>query len=110
MFNYIALKEPEKSALLPYFLKDVNPDPFSIPRRSFAVILDRGSNQAYEAIVNLDRRLVESWTAAPSDVQAPFTPEEMLNAERVTREDEGVIERCRRLGWTDMSLVFADPW
>lgn len=110
IFNYIVLQEPEKSVLLPYFLENTNPQYLSIPRKSFVVLLDRQINRAYEVVVNLDRRQVESWNAAPSDVHPSFTPEEMLDAERVVREDSGVRERCRRLGWTDMSLVNADPW
>lgn len=48
--------------------------------------------------------------AAPAGVFPMITPDEMLEAEEIVRNDPAVIERCRLLGWTNMSLVFADPW
>ncbi|CAL8110438.1 unnamed protein product [Orchesella dallaii] len=110
IFNYITLKEPEKSVLLPYFLNDTSPRSNSIPRRSFTILLDRSSNQAYEITVNLNTRQVESWNQAPAGVTPTLTPEELIESEQIARENATVRERCRRLGWTNMSLVNADPW
>lgn len=109
MFNYISLKEPPKSFLIQSFLKDTNP-PTNIPRRSITILLDRSSNQAYEVTVNLDAGKVESWNSAPTGVDPSLTPEELLLSEKIVREDAQVQERCRKLGWSNMSLVSADPW
>ncbi len=95
--------------LLQSFLKDSNP-PTNIPRRSSTILLDRSTNQAYEVTVNLDSGKVESWNNAPTGVDPTLTPEELLLSERIVRENPQVQERCKKLGWSNMSLVNADPW
>ncbi|CAL8085027.1 unnamed protein product [Orchesella dallaii] len=110
IFNYITLKEPEKYLLLPSFLQDRPPESSLIPRKSFTILLDRATNHAYEVTVNLYTKQVEAWDDAPDGVTPTLTPEELLLSERIMRADVGVQERCRQLGWGNMSLVFGDPW
>ncbi|ODM86765.1 Copper methylamine oxidase [Orchesella cincta] len=39
-----------------------------------------------------------------------LTSDELFESEKIAREDANVIERCRKLGYDNMSLVIADPW
>ncbi|CAL8121582.1 unnamed protein product [Orchesella dallaii] len=110
IFISISLKEPEKSVLLPYFLNDTTPPRTSvIPRRSFTILLDGVANQAHEVTVNLNTRRVEVWDLAPLGASPSFTPEEQEESMKIARENATVLERCRRLGWANMSLVYPDP-
>lgn len=74
-----------------------------------SIVLDRENNIAYEAVVNLDTNKLESWNQAPDGSTPSLTPEELLLSEEITRNDPIVAERCRKLGWSNMSLVNADP-
>ncbi|CAL8074374.1 unnamed protein product [Orchesella dallaii] len=108
LFNRISLHEPEKSTLIQFYLR--NEAPKDIPRKSFSVILNRQTLSAVEVIVNLKEKQVESWTDLPGILQ-PATPRGDRNfAENLVKDDTDVQERCRQLGWSNMSLVAADIW
>lgn len=110
-YLYVALKEPPKSVLLPHFLRNQNPPRrANIPRRAFAVLLDKAKNLAYEFTINLDRMVVERWVAAPNGGSPMISGDEMLETEEIMRNDPTVQQRCREAGWTNMSLVMADAW
>lgn len=112
VFNSITLKEPDKSTLLGYFLKDQDP-PYNtkyMPRKSFAVLVEQEKNVVNEVVVNLYTKMVESWSRLPEGTQPTYTVEENNDSERVAKEDPEVRERCRQMGWTNMSLVVGETW
>lgn len=110
VFNWITLKEPEKSLLLPYFLNGKNPDPDVIPRKSFVLLVEKQRNIVNELVVNLSTRKVESWIALPSGTQTPYSFEEGEDCETIAKEDLGVQQRCHEMGWYNMSLVTGICW
>jgi len=115
IFNSITLKEPEKSVLLPKLLdnnwnhnrtttEDV------IPRKSFSVLIEKGSGKVFEVVVNLTEEVIEKWKTIPEGYQPTLSPEDCFDSERIAKDDVRVVERCKSLGYNDMNLVVADPW
>lgn len=111
-FNGIALKEPEKAVLLPYFLQGHDPPCNSpqIPRRVFVQLVEKRQNIVAEVIVNLFTRTIESLKILPRGTQATYTVEEDTLAGQITKNDPQVQERCRQMGWTNLSLVVTSSW
>ena len=70
-FASIELKEPAKADVKAWRPGD------TVPRRSFSVLLDRQTNQTYEAVVDLLADRVDSWTYRPG-VCPNFTLDEAL--------------------------------
>jgi primary-amine oxidase len=58
-FASIDLAEPAKAELLAGRAYD------ALPRRAFAVLWDRSTNEAYEAVADLTAGRVETWTPVP---------------------------------------------
>lgn len=108
IFNRIRLEEPPKSVLLKSYLKNFSP--LNIPRKSFSVILASETLAAVEVIVNLSEGLVESWIELPRSLQPGTNRPDRNLAEDIAKDDVRVQERCRRLGWSNMTLVAADVW
>lgn len=112
MFNWITLKEPDKDLLIPYFLNDTDAPHNSaeIPRRSFTVLREKGTNTVNEVIVNLHTRSVESWKDTKFGTQAGVSLEEAFLAERIAKDDPQVQERCFQMGWGNMTNVLGEIW
>jgi Cu2+-containing amine oxidase len=110
IFNYITLLEPPKSVLLPYFLVDKEPPVSVYPRKSFTILIDRETSNAFELVVNLDTETVESFTQLPEGSVPSLSPEDLLQGEDIARSDVNVQRRCALLGYPNMTLVNADPW
>lgn len=111
-FYIINLKEPPKALLLPYFLQDQNPPCNSreIPRRAFVQLVEKQKNIVTEVIVNLFANVMESWKPLPLGTQATFTDEENVVGEEIAKADPQVHERCRQMGFPNMSLVVGEVW
>jgi primary-amine oxidase len=104
-FNCITLREPAKQEYAAYRDgKGLRPD-----RRAFAIILEVGTCNVSEVVVNLTSGEVELCKQM-KDVMPTLTLEDLDVCERVARNDSQVIEACRELGITDMSKVFIDAW
>lgn len=80
IYNYITLQEPPKSVLLPFFLGNTDPPMSVYPRKSFSVLIERGTWNVYECVVNLDTKQVESMVQV-FDVQPSLSPEDLLLSE-----------------------------
>lgn len=78
-------------------------------RRAFAIVLEVGTCNVAEVVVNLTRSTVETWKEV-KDVMPTLTLEDLDVMERIARKDPRVIEACRGLGIADMSKVFLDAW
>jgi primary-amine oxidase len=102
-FASIELKEPAKADVKAW--KEGDP----VPRRSLSVLLDRQSNQTYEAVVDLVGDRVESWTHMPG-VCPNFTLDEYHDVDHALHEHPEVLARLAARGITDPSLVLFDVW
>ena len=102
-FISIELQEPEKSAVKAW--RPGQP----VPRRSFAVLLDRTENKTYEAVVDLTGDSVVSFEHIPG-VQPNFTLDEFYEIDAAMHEHPDVIAALAERGFTDMDLVLIDTW
>lgn len=111
LFNSITLLEPPKKELLPYLLNNEEQAPKNcIPRKSFSIIIEKGTGNVYEVVVNLSEENVERFDAVPTGFQPTLTPEDCFEAERIVKSDSEVQKRCLILGLENIDLVVADPW
>ncbi|OJJ32709.1 hypothetical protein ASPWEDRAFT_185195 [Aspergillus wentii DTO 134E9] len=104
-FNCITLHEPTKADYAA-FRNNSGPRP---DRRAFSIVLQQGTPNVAEVIVNLTSRKVESWKDV-KDVFPTLTLEDLDVTERIARSDPRVIQVCREIGITDMSRVYFDAW
>ncbi|KAK7221805.1 hypothetical protein V2G26_009808 [Clonostachys chloroleuca] len=104
-FNCLTLREPKKADYAA-FRNGSGPRP---DRRAFAIILELGSANVAEVVVNLKQSIVESWNPV-SEVAPTLTLEDLDVCEQVALKDPRVIQACSDIGITDMSLVFIDAW
>ncbi|RUO95471.1 copper amine oxidase [Jimgerdemannia flammicorona] len=110
IFNSITHREPPKKLVLTYLAAKQDGSALPIvPRESFVVLIERGTGDVYEAVVDLQAQVLKSWLHVPG-VQPTLTPEDCFEAERIALADEVVKKECAQLGIVDMSLVVADPW
>jgi primary-amine oxidase len=99
----IELKEPAKADVKAWRPGD------AVPRRSLSVLLDRETNQTYEAVVDLVGDRVDSWTHQPG-VCPNFTLDEYHDVDHALHEHPEVLARLAARGITDPSLVLFDVW
>ncbi|KAK9439622.1 peroxisomal copper amine oxidase [Metarhizium guizhouense ARSEF 977] len=104
-FNCITLREPKKNEYAA-FRSRTGPRP---ERRAFAIVLEQGTPNVAEVVVNLTKSKVEDWKPV-HDVSPTLTLEDLDVMERIARADPRVIEVCREIGITDMSKVYLDAW
>ncbi|KAE8356089.1 copper amine oxidase [Aspergillus coremiiformis] len=104
-FNCITLREPRKEEYSA-FKQGNGPRP---DRRAFSIVIDRESGKIAEAVINLTTSKVEEWTDL-KDLMPILTLEDLDIVERIAREDPRVIEACKDIGITDMSMVYFDAW
>jgi len=100
-FAGITLREPDKQSL-----KSGQP----VPREADAILIDRSTGTAYEAVVDLDASTVTAWTALPSGAQPPVMLDEFGEAEENCKRDPRVIEALTSRGLTNLDLVCIEPW
>ncbi len=101
-FPTVALHEPPKAAVLGF----AEGDP--IPRAADVVVLDKGTGQTFEVIVDLEQGAIRSWEEIP-DAQPPVLWEEWDEAEATAKADPRFVEACRQRGIDDLTYVFVDP-
>jgi len=102
-FASIELKEPAKADVKAWRPGD------AVPRRSLSVLLDRETNQAYEAVVDLVGDRVDSWTHKPGACPN-FTLDEYHDVDHALHEHPDVLARLAARGIDDPSLVLFDVW
>ncbi|RNL58735.1 tyramine oxidase, partial [Arthrobacter oryzae] len=100
-FISVELREPAKE-LLRHGRETV--------READAVLVDRATGRAYEAIVDLDSGEVDTWTQLADGIQPPFMLDEFAECEDACRKDPQVIESLAKHGITDLDLVCFEPW
>ncbi|HME10630.1 MAG TPA: primary-amine oxidase, partial [Bryobacteraceae bacterium] len=98
------LIEPAKSVVENY--KPESP----FDRKALAVVLDRGKRAAYEAVVDLRGRSVESVKQLPSGIQPSIMLDEFSECEETVRRSPLFQEALKKRGVTDADLVMVEPW
>jgi primary-amine oxidase len=101
-FPTVALHEPPKDAVLGFREGDL------IPRAADVVVLDKGTGQTFEIVVDLTEDAVRSWEEIPN-AQPPVLWEEWDEAEAAAKGDPRFVEACRARGIEDLTHVFVDP-
>lgn len=103
-FVAISLVEPPKPVVLVYRPGDV------VSRDAFAILLDSSTGIGYEAVVNLDRERVVSYTALAAGVQPPIMADEFLDCEEAVKKSPEFLAALKKRGIDDVNLVMVDPW
>ena len=103
-FASITLHEPPKSSIATY-----KPGDRKI-RQAFVVLLDRGTERAYEAIVDLVSKSVASFKQLPDGIQPCIMLDEFFEVERVVRKNPEFLAALERRGISEPDLVMVDPW
>jgi primary-amine oxidase len=101
-FVSVSLREPDKRQLATA--------PESVVREAFAVLVDRSTGRAFEAVVDLDAGIATEWTQLPVAAQPPIMLDEFGEAEEACKADPRVVEALGRRGMTDLDLVCIEPW
>jgi len=101
-FPTVALHEPPKQAVLGFRVGD------PVPRGADVVVLDKGTGQTFEIIVDLAAGRVASWEEI-AGAQPPVLWEEWDEAEAAAKADPRFVEACRQRGIEDLEHVFVDP-
>ncbi|KAL5350987.1 hypothetical protein ACLOAV_004560 [Pseudogymnoascus australis] len=104
-FNSITLREPLKKEYAA-FRSAGGPRP---DRKAIAIVLETGTSNVAEVIVNLTHNRVEDWKQM-TNVMPTLTLEDLDFTESLARNDPRVIEACREIGIFNMSKVFIDAW
>jgi primary-amine oxidase len=97
-FPYVGLLEPSKSSVLAG----------TAVRKALAQVYDRKYNRLIEAVVDLSRRSVESWTPKPGVQPAVFATD-FVDADRLVRQDSRWKQAMARRGLKPKD-VFLDIW
>lgn len=109
IFNSVILIEPPKSELAPRLLSNDSLNGV-FPRKSFTLLIERGTGKVFEVVVNLTSGVVEKFDQAKTGQQPTLSPEDCFESEKIVKENAEVQERCKKLGLDNMELVTADPW
>jgi primary-amine oxidase len=100
-FVAVSLREPGKEV----FEKGID-----VAREADAVLIDRGTGIAYEAVVSLKTAEVATWKPLPAGSQPPVMLDEFAEAEENCKKDPRVVEALAKRGLTDLDLVCIEPW
>ncbi len=103
-FVMIQLAEPAKTAELTFSGLDVP------PRCAFATMYDAAAKLIYEAVVDLDASMIDSWKAIPGRFPSYLVEHMTGGVEEKVREDPRWQEAMRKRGITDFDLAMIDPW
>ncbi len=99
----IALREPDKASLLDGARQR------TVPREAFVIAYERASGHTFEAIVDVDSKVVRSWREVPG-VQPLFMREDDQIMQDTVRADPAWQDAIRKRGITDFQKVQLDPW
>lgn len=110
-FSTITLKEPKKSEVTPYFLNenDISSSP-SIPRISYANVIDYSAKNAYNVVVNLSNSTVESVELLDPNAVVMFAEEDESDLAKIVLKDPRVQAKLLSLGLKNASSVVPLLW
>ncbi len=102
-FPMVTLMEPAKAVVRSFKTGD------PIARQAFAVVLDRGENKMYEAVVDLSNHKLARWTPRPDQFPGVLI-EEFEDPPKYVRSDPAWQAAVARRGITDFKDVQIDTW
>ena len=102
-FSTIVLNEPPKADVLAF--KPGAP----INRQAFSIVLDRPGNKTFEAVVDLSKSAVASWTEVKG-VQAGLLQTEYDEMNKIVAANPEWQAAMKKRGITDLSKVQIDGW
>jgi primary-amine oxidase len=102
-FSTVFLQEPPKAEVLNY--KAGN----SFRREAFAVIYERAVNKTFEAVVDLNKKLLISWKEI-TGVQPMFLIEDFLLTQQIVMNDPQWQAAMRKRGITNFKNIQIDAW
>ncbi|NJK63228.1 MAG: primary-amine oxidase [Synechococcaceae cyanobacterium SM2_3_1] len=102
-FALVQLQEPPKAVVRAFQPGQI------IARRVFMVLYHRPQNQTFEAIIDLNRSEVASWTWIP-EVQPVLMFDEIRECDALLLHHPEFLAALARRGITDPSLVMLDYW
>jgi primary-amine oxidase len=103
-FVTVTLNEPPKSVVARAQLDRTS------PREAFVTLLENSSGRAYEAVVDVNARLVKRYEALPAGTQPSIMVDEFLECEEAVRRSPEFHAALKRRGVQDPSLVMVDAW
>lgn len=103
-FVSIMLDEPPKSEVSSY--QKGTP----AKRQAFVVILDRSTERAYEAVVDLAAQVVVSFKQLPAGIQPSIMLDEFFEVEAAVRKNPEFLAALERRGIKNPDFVMVDPW
>jgi primary-amine oxidase len=103
VFSTIVLNEPAKADVLAYTAAS------PINRQAFSIVLDRPGNKTFEAVVDLNKSAIASWTEVKG-VQAPLLQTEYDELNKIVAANPEWQAAIRKRGITDLSKVQIDGW
>lgn len=103
-FVSITLNEPSKADVAAFQPGQTG------PREAFLILLDRETEAAYEAIVDLVSKSVVSFKQLPPGIQPSIMLDEFFECERAVRKDPEFQAALQRRGILNADLVMVDPW
>ncbi|KAH8819790.1 copper amine oxidase [Xylogone sp. PMI_703] len=110
-FKVITLREPNKAEMMPYLAAEHDGKPLPhVERRAFVVYYLKNTDKLHEAIVSLSQGKVESNLRLGPNVHSNADGEEIILAEKVALEDEGVKAELAKLKLPEGTVVISDPW
>ena len=102
-FPMVTLQEPAKELVRAF--KSGDP----IQRSAFAVVLDRGENKMYEAVVDLSGHKLSRWTPKPGEYPGVLI-EEFEDPPSYVRSDPAWQAAIAKRGITDFENIQIDTW
>ena len=103
-FVSITLHEPSRKAMHRYQAGD------EFERQAFAILLDRNTQSAYEAVVDLVGKKVTSFTALPFGIQPSIMLDEFSEVEAAVRRTPAFLAALEKRGISNADLVMVEPW
>ena len=103
-FASITLHEPSKSTVFSY-----KPGAETV-RQAFVVMLDRTTQAASEAVVDLVTKSVVSFKQLPAGIQPSIMLDEFFEVEKAVRKNPEFLAALERRGIKNPELVMVEPW
>lgn len=101
-FVTVTLHEPSKLRLNRVF------EPWS--RKAHVIALDNTAGRAYELVVDLGAKSIQSHNPLPADVQPAIMADEFAECEAAVKRSPEFLAALKKRGVTDPNLVMVDPW
>ena len=111
-FHCVTLQEPPKTQVLAYeaCAGGDEEETAVLDREAFLILLDNATGKAYEAVANLTKDCVRTWTEL-SGVHPNIVPDELEECEKLVKADPDFLAALEKRGLLDdLDNVVVDPW